>query len=180
VGEYGGAAELVRYAVHAVARAWTRRGPETRLTELFVAHTQAADVADFLEGFSVGTLSVTAAAAPLVVEAARAGDAVAAGCVAWAGRELADLALGVVRQLELQASAFEVVLIGGLFRAGPLLIGPLHTALTAEAPGARLTPLSAPPVIGGVVLAMQQVGRPTEAARERLLETTPTLPPPQL
>lgn len=180
VGEYGGAAELVRYAVHAVARAWTRRGPETRLAEVFVAHTQAADVADFLERFSVGALPVTPAAAPLVIEAARAGDAVAAECVAWAGRGLADLALGVVRQLELQASSFEVVLIGSLFQAGEVLLAPLSAALAGGAPGARLVPLEAPPVIGGVVLALQRAGLATGAARERLLETTPILPLSQL
>ncbi|MBL8057289.1 MAG: hypothetical protein JNK29_11350 [Anaerolineales bacterium] len=175
VGEYGGASELVRRAVQAVARAWTRRGPATRLADVFVAHTGAADVADFLERFSVGALEVGPEAAPRVVAAAAEGDRVAAECVAWAGQGLADLALGVARQLDLPTQAFEVVLIGSLVRAGPLLIDPLRAALTAEAPGAQLTALNAPPVLGGVVLALQVAGRPTVAARERLAATTPAL-----
>ena len=39
-----------------------------------------------LEGLSQGELSIDADAAPLVFQAADAGDAVAAACIAWIGR----------------------------------------------------------------------------------------------
>ena len=44
-GEYGGAVEAVLKAVHAVAAAWTRRGPATSLSDAFVALVGARDVA---------------------------------------------------------------------------------------------------------------------------------------
>jgi hypothetical protein len=109
----------------------------------------------------------------LVISQAAAGDQVAADCVAWAGRALADLALGVIRQLDLQAQVFETVLIGSLYQAGPLLIEPMRAALATEAPRARLVRLTAPPVVGGVVLAWQATGLETAAARERLTATVP-------
>src|SRR5258705_2864022 len=48
VREYGGAAELVMKAVHAVAGAWSRRGTATSLTDAFVAAAGAQTVDDLL------------------------------------------------------------------------------------------------------------------------------------
>ena len=55
----------------------------------------------------------------------------------WAGRELADLALGVIRQLEFQTLEFDLVLIGSLFKGGSLLTEPMEREIRAVAPGAR-------------------------------------------
>lgn len=175
VGEFAGGAALVSRAVWAVAREATRRGPATALTDAFVARTGAAGPDDFLEGYCEDRYAVTSAAAPLVFQVAAGGDPVAKACIAWAGRELADLVLGVVRQLDLARETFDLVLIGSLFKGGPLLIDPLLTAVHAEAPGARPVPLTGPPVVGGVVLAMRQAGLDVRDLTPRLLATTAEL-----
>jgi N-acetylglucosamine kinase-like BadF-type ATPase len=157
-GEYGGASELVFLALQAVSRAWSRRGASTRLSDAFVAAAGARDLDDLVEGLALGRYHISADAAPLVFQAAGAGDAVAQAVIEQAARELAGLAIGVTRQLGLERETFEVVLVGGLYAGGALLTGPLREAIRAVAPGARLTRLATPPVVGAVLLAMQHDG----------------------
>ena len=175
VGEFAGGAALVQRAVWAVAREATRRGPATALTAAFVEYSGTRDSDDFLEAFCERRVEVPASAAPLVFRVAAEGDPAAIECIAWAGRELADLAIGVVRQLEFEAEAFELVLIGSLFRGGPLLTAPLLEAVHAVAPHARRVPLSAPPVVGSVVLAMARAGLDVRGMNERIASTLAAL-----
>lgn len=168
-GEYGGAAEVVTKALQAVAAAWTQRGPATALSEAFVSQTGAADVSDLLAGLIRGRYYLSAEAAPLVFEIAAQGDLVAQQIITWAGRELGSLALGVIHQLDLAALSFDVVMSGSLFKGGAALIEPLRQTIQATAPAANLVRLNAPPVVGGVLLGMEQVGIDTAVARPTLL-----------
>ena len=172
-GEYGGAYEIVVKAIQAVGRAWTLRGPQTALTEVFAQRTGAPSAARLLEGLSQGEYVIDAAAAPLVFDVAAAGDAVARGVIQWAGGELASLVLGVVRQLGLQGETFDVVQVGSTFRGGPLLLEPLHAAVHAEAPHARFVSLVAPPVVGAVLLGMRAAGCDPAPARPSLVAMQP-------
>ena len=174
-GEYGGAGDIVAAAVRAVAKAWSRRGPATVLADMLLHHTGAATVEALLEGISQWTLPVGAEAAPLVFQAAAGGDAVADGIIRWIGRELGDMALGIIRQLDLAQESFEVVLVGSVYNGGERLIGPMRDAILAEAPAARLVRLTAPPVVGAVLLGMQQAGLPAASLRPALVATTRTL-----
>jgi N-acetylglucosamine kinase-like BadF-type ATPase len=171
-GENGGAYEIVMKAVQAVGMDWTRRGPPTALSPAFVDLVGARDLADLLEGLSQDIYSITASASPLVFQVAAAGDAVAQSVVRWAGEELASLVLGVVRQLNLQPVPFDVVQVGSTFRGGPLLLQPLYTAVRAEAPHARFVPLTTPPVVGAVLLAMRTAGLDDTAVRKQLIAST--------
>lgn len=175
VGEYAGAWELVAQAVIAVGKAWTRRGPATRLTDTFLALTGAADEPALFEGLTLGRLNIPPSAAPLVFQAAAGGDRVAQDLIRWAGEELGSLAVGIIRQLDFQLEPVEVVLSGSFFRGGPALLQPLEETVLAEAPRARLIRLTAPPVVGGVLLGMEQVGLPYGEVRQRLLDSTASL-----
>ena len=169
--EYGGAHEIVIRARQAVARAWTRRGPETGLAAAFMALTGAADVEDLLAGLVRGRYRITAAQASLVFEVAAQGDEVARAIISWAGRELGDLAVGVIRQLGFEETAFDVVLSGSVYRQNSSLLAGTQATVEAMAPRARLVLLEAPPVLGSVLLGMEQLGLETRAAREELLAT---------
>jgi len=175
VGEFAGGAALVTRAIWAVSRAATRRGPATALTDAFLALTGAADADAFLEDICEERIGVGSSAAPLVFQVAQAGDPVAIECIAWAGRELGDLVLGVSRQLDLAGEEFDLVLIGSLFKGGALLIDPLLATVHAEVPGARPVTLTVPPVIGGVALAMGEAGLDVRGLHDRLLATTTEL-----
>ena len=95
--------------------------------------------------------------------------------IQWAGSELGYTTLAVIRQLGIEQLEFEVVLVGSLYEMGEMLITPMREIITSEAPHARLVRLSSPPVVGGVLLAMQQVGLDPSKLREQLIRSTQEL-----
>lgn len=173
-GEGAGAYELITQALHRVAGAWRMNSSPTRLTAMFCELVGASDASDLIEGLALARYYIPPSVAPLVFRAAEEGDQVAREVIEWAGRELAKLAEGVIHQLGFEKETFDVVLAGSMFKGGALLIDPLREALRAVAPHARLVHLNAPPVIGAVLLAMEQAGleRPQiQQARQTLLAT---------
>jgi N-acetylglucosamine kinase-like BadF-type ATPase len=169
MGEAAGASELVFRALQVIAHAWTRRGPPTELSAAFVEHTGSRSINEMLENLTTGQLEVHADAAPLVFQVAAQGDPVAMELVRWAGSELGELACAVIRQLEFEDLAFDVVLIGSMFDAGPDLIEPMRQTILAVAPGAHLVRLTVPPVIGAVLLGMEQASLAGPEQREALI-----------
>lgn len=170
--EYGGAGEIVEKAIEAVALAWTRRGPATQLTPTFIAATGARDEVDLLAGLTRNRYQLNAHHAPLVFGAAAAGDAVARKVIRWAGRELGGLACGIIRQLGLEAEAFEVVQAGSTYKGSPLLTDAMRRTIHAVAPRARLVRLQAPPVVGGVLLGMEQARLSPASLRANVIAST--------
>ena len=175
LGEAAGGHELVFKATQAVALEWTLRGPPTRLTQAFVDLANARDVEDLLEGLTLGRIYLGAAAAPAVFQVAAQGDPVAQDLVRWAGRELGSLAIGVIHQLSFEALIFEVVMAGRFFDGSPVLADVMRETIHTVAPGARLVRLSAPPVVGGALLGMEQAGQDTRAVRTTLIQSTQEL-----
>ena len=157
-GEFGGAGEMVARAVQTISLAWAQRGPSTELTRAFMELVGATDASDLLEGLALERYQLSPAAALAIFRSAANGDAVAQGIVHWAGRELGSLAVGVIRQLSLEELDFPVILAGSLYDGDPMLIRAMVEAIHSTAPHARLVRLTAPPVVGGVVLGMEQAG----------------------
>ena len=175
MGEGAGAGEMVAEAVRRVSRAWSRRGPATQLTEVFCELVGVKTASELIEGLTQERFQIRNRAAPLIFKAAENGDAVACDLIHWAGEGLADLAAGVIHQIGIEDEQFEVVLVGSMFNSGAMLIEPMRAALLKVAPGARLVRLSTPPVMGAVMLGMEQCALPTSLLRERLVQTTQAL-----
>jgi N-acetylglucosamine kinase-like BadF-type ATPase len=172
MGEYAGSIELASRAVQLVAYEWTQRGPATQLTPALLHYLGATDVIDLLHGLTSGRLEIDAAVAPLIFEVAARGDAVAIDLIRWAGRELGELAKAVIRQLNFATLEFDVVLLGSMFNGGALLIEPLRDSIAELAVGARLVRLQALPVVGAVLLGMEQAQWPiTPKIRAELQRT---------
>jgi len=169
LGEYGGADTLVPEAVRAVSKAFTRRGPRTALGEALVRYAGASGVADLLEGLYVGRYEIGTSAAPAVFGTAAAGDAVAQALIRWAGKELGSLVVGVVRQLGLEHEPVEIVKIGSLFGVSPVLEQEMMAVVGAVTPEARAVDLTAPPVAGAVMLAMETAGADVGLVREAIV-----------
>jgi N-acetylglucosamine kinase-like BadF-type ATPase len=172
MGEAAGASELVYKAIEAVALEWTCRGPTTRLTQAFIELTGAASLADLLEGLSLKRYQLRAAAAPVIFRIAAEGDPAARSLIEWAGHQLGSLAIGIIRQLGIEALAFEVILAGSFYNGSPALIDVIGETIHEVAPQARLVRLSAPPVVGGVLLGMEQAGLDAAPVRETLIRST--------
>jgi len=173
--DWGSAPDLAQAALHAVARAYTGRGPATALSNRLVRLVGAADVADLLEGVSRWRYNLFPLVADVVralMEEADGGDGAAREIVLRAGRELGGGAVVVIRRLGMEDEEFDLVLAGGLFRsANALLLDTLRGTVQAVAPGARPVRLDVPPVVGGVLLAMDAVGwAVTPEVRRRLEE----------
>lgn len=169
MAEYGGAYSIVAKAIHTVAKAWSQRGPSTALIQILLEATGAHNTEDLLEGLTLGRYQGDAEIAPRIFKSAEEGDAVALEVVRWAGHQLGNLVNGVIRQLEFEAESFEVVEMGGVFNAGKILSDPFHQEVLTVAPGARFVPLKVPPVVGAVLLAMEQDDLDRRSVRESLL-----------
>ncbi len=179
LGDMGGAGDIARLALRAVARAYTGAGPETALTALFVAHYGAPSAIEMLEWIVRGQAPrPSGALAPQVFAAADAGDAVAQAIIREVGTALGGNAAAVVRRLEMEAEAFPVVLAGGVFRSrSAALVAAIMAPVRAVAPHAHPRVLETLPVVGGALLAMEAAGvqvtpevhrRLAQGARQRL------------
>ena len=164
MGEGAGGSELIHRAVQMVSHEWTKRGPTTALTPAFIRFVGAGNLEDLIEGYCTGRYDLGPAAAPLVFIAAGAGDEVARSLVRWAGVELGELVNAVIRQLEFQSLEFDVIMIGSMFQNGALLTRPMMETIQPTAAGAKLKGLTVPPVIGGLLLAMEAAGQKPGAA----------------
>ena len=171
-GEYGGAGNLIEKAVEAIALEWSRRGGPTQLTPAFIKAAGATHATDLIEGLSQGRYVIGPSLAPIVIRVAGQGDPVARGLLRWMGRELGDQARGVIRQLQIEDMEFEVVLVGSLYDGNPLMVDAMRETIQTLAPEARLVRLAAPPVVGGVLLAMEQCGLDILSIRDVLIKST--------
>jgi len=168
MGEYAGATELVERAVHCVAYEWTGRGQPTALSRVFIQKVKAKGLEDLIEGLCRGYYTLGPEAAPLVFECAAQGDKVALDLLAWAGSELGAMVKTIARRLRIMHLAPDIILIGSLFRGHPSLQKWVEEAVLPEIPGARFVPMQTLPVIGAVVLAMEQLHWPRERIRQAL------------
>lgn len=171
-GEYGGAAEIVMKAVQAVTYQWSQRGPTTTISEAFLELSGATDLLDLIEGIDLERYQPQAAWALRVFQAANEGDAVACEIIEWAARELGESACAVIRQLKIESEEFEVVLAGSIFEGGEIYVKPLQETILRLAPNVKFVRMEAPPVVGGVVLAMQKAGLDTAAIHRNLIQST--------
>ncbi|MCP4543679.1 MAG: hypothetical protein GY832_41730 [Chloroflexi bacterium] len=175
LGEAAGASELVLKALQAIALEWTCRGPSTQLTQAFVELAGMQNVEELLEGLTIGDLRISADAAPLIFDVAAGGDQVAHELILWAGRELADMAIGVIRQLGFESLSFQVVMAGSFFNGSQLLTDTIRETIHPVAPGAQLVRLYVPPVVGAVVLGMEQGGIKPSPLRATLIQSAEEL-----
>jgi N-acetylglucosamine kinase-like BadF-type ATPase len=171
-GEYGGAGELVWRAMVMVSYAWSRRGPKTRLTRMFMDDAEVATEDELIEMWAVHQLTPPPILAKEIFQVAADGDRVAQDVIAWSARELGESTNAVIRQLGIQNDAFDVVLIGSLFKAGEAYIAPLRETVQAFAPGANLTRLAVPPVVGAALLAAEAAGLDPRQIRPLLIKST--------
>jgi N-acetylglucosamine kinase-like BadF-type ATPase len=170
-GEFGGGGDIVSRAVQVVSHHWSTRGPFTCLSEAFIKATGANSLTDLIEGLAQGYYNLDADAARLVFDVARQGDPIARQVVRWAACELGETTNAVIRQLSIQDEAFDIVLIGSVFKGGPLFTRPLQRTVHKYASKSRFTRLHVPPVTGAVLLGMEQIGLRDQEVRHRLFSS---------
>lgn len=175
-GEIGGAGEIVWRAVIAVTYAWTKRGPETRLTQMLMEYSGIRDESALIEAMAMEQVQPPAELAPQVFRIAAEGDKVAQEVIIYTAQELARNTNAVIKQLSFEDLYFEIVLMGSVFKAGEIFIQPFGDVVHAFAPQASLIHLKKPPVVGSVLLAAEAVGLDLGPIRENLSQFAELLP----
>lgn len=170
-GEQGGAIEIVQYGLQMVNHAWIKRIPPTALTQIYINAADAKNEMDLMEGLSSEQYHLFPFLAMQVLEAARAGDEAAQKVIRWTGEELGWLAVSVARQIEMEHDEVEIIQSGSVFDAGAIITEPMRDVVLKHCPRAKLIRLDGPPVVGAVILGMEQAGFDGYAVREKMIQT---------
>ncbi|MDQ0647833.1 N-acetylglucosamine kinase-like BadF-type ATPase [Microbacterium natoriense] len=159
-GDWGGGSELGDAVVWHSARAEDGRGPSTSLHAMLLDAVGAPSVSALIEDVHLGRRDDGfARLAPLIFDAALAGDAVARGVVQRQGDEVVSYVAACIARLGLQDQDVPVVFGGGVARGrDPLLLESIAIGLAERAPRANLEIVDAPPVLGAALLALGDGG----------------------
>lgn len=168
-GDWGGGYDLGLAALAAATRSADGRDRHTVLEADVLDFLEVSTPLEAIEAVHRKTISRARLAelAPVVFAAGAAGDEVAQGLIERLVSEAAAMALSAIRRLNLEGEAFDVVLGGGMFQGASSLATRVVSAIQAAAPGGRPTVLSDPPVLGAVILGLDEIGA-SRAAHRRI------------
>jgi len=152
----GSGYDLGRKAIIAALRDYDGRGPYTQLTAKICNALKIPEITRVI--LLPLTPQDIAGLFPLVLTAARRRDFVARGLVDEAGKDLADLALALLKRFGWQRRIVPVVTAGGVFRASLRIRQSFKRHLRRQAPQARIMLLRHPPVEGALALARDLCG----------------------
>ncbi len=129
--------------------------PPTGMTPLFLDRAGCADVDDLF--YRLYRQTITQASlepmAPLVFDAALAGDSAACAILTRGGTYLGAMVNAVARSLGMSADEFDVVMAGSVFKgSSPQLIDAMAAAIEAECPNASIVRSVYEPVVGALLM----------------------------
>jgi N-acetylglucosamine kinase-like BadF-type ATPase len=168
-GDWGGGYDVGLAALSAAARSEDGRGPKSTLERSVPAHfgfETPVQVAEAIHQRRLAERRVVELA-PLVLAEAET-DAAAAAIVDRLAEEVVALSRTALVKLSLEASPVEVLLGGGLLRAGDgRLLGAIETGLRAVGPEIAVHAADSPPIVGAALLGLDELGAGFEA-QERI------------
>lgn len=148
-----------REGLIATVRALDGRGQNTTVTAAMLEKLEVSHADDLLHRLYVTGLSRSeiAALGTLVMAAARAGDSVALDLIEHGTLHLAECVAAVAHKLGLEATC-ELVLVGGVFEAGEIILEPLRHALREHMLDCQTTRPELSPSLGACLLALEHLG----------------------
>jgi N-acetylglucosamine kinase-like BadF-type ATPase len=156
-GDEGGAFDLARRALRAALQEEEGWGPPTALRSLLLEATQAPNANTLMHRFyNDFSHAYIASLAPLVTQAAQAGDQPALEIAEQASRKLAWYVAGVYRRLFPAGDRVPVAYIGGAFRSRPLRRA--FTCAVKESIGCNVAPPRYGPAEGAILEALRLDG----------------------
>ena len=160
IGDEGSGLWIGQEGLRAVARAYDGRGPATTLEEILLSHLGLTDASELVTLVYAGDFGVPALAglAPLVSQAAQAGDIVALSILQEAGQRLSSTLRAVIGGLNMADGCFEVVLMGGVLQARDSVWKTVVAALGNIAPHAEVIEPRHDAAVGAALLAKQGTG----------------------
>jgi N-acetylglucosamine kinase-like BadF-type ATPase len=170
-GDFGGGYGIGLEALRLAVRARDGRGARTTLESIVPAHFGLARPIDVTRAVYEGRIARRRLEelAPLVFDAAGAGDNVARGLLDRVADELALMAGAIGRRLRVACREVDVVLVGGVFRTSDAdFHARVRAGILMALPRARIEQLSAPPVLGAALLGLDELRGRRAAAVRRL------------
>ena len=139
IGDEGSAFDIGLRGIKRAMMAGSGRMPPTLLTDELEAYAGPGGAREVVARFGtrINQAGVAGFAAH-VSRAAEAGDEAAKAILEEAGEELGELATFVARNLFAEDDEFPVVLGGGVFKAGRLVIDPIRCMFRPQFPRARV------------------------------------------
>jgi N-acetylglucosamine kinase-like BadF-type ATPase len=159
-GDWGGAGSVGMAGLAAAVRARDGRGPRTELERTIPRAVGLRRPDAVTHAYYTGRLHERAVGelAPTVFATAMAGDPVARSIVDRLADELATMAVALARRAHLVRREPEIVLAGGVFRtADSAFHDRLRMRIEEVIRGARIVPLSAPPVVGAALIGLDRL-----------------------
>ncbi len=167
IGEGNGASGLFDMAIRAIARVHNGTGPDTMLTDEFLAESGRATTTALFETLSREWILGAGDYAPAVIRCAAAGDDVAVDICRRSGRTHGRDVVGVARRLGLTDDTFDLVLAGGIHTSlATDFTSAFHETVSNDTAGARPVLLAAPPASGAALLALELIGLDADGVRE--------------
>lgn len=162
LGDEGSAYMLTLTALRAACRSFDGITPPTKLVEAFVKKMNLSEPPDLIPAVYRGAWdrSAIAGLAPLVLELAAGGDAVAADIVRTQARELSLTAAGAVSAIGLPKQGLPVALAGGVLTNSELYRAQFLAGLRDAGLEPGAVQLVTEPAVGAVVLARQTTPHP--------------------
>lgn len=158
--DQAGGHDLGTKVIKAVYRQGLGLGPATALTPAVLAAYGAHDVIGLIHGFTrldaQRSMREVRRLAPLLLDTADAGDAVARAIVVEAGEILARQGRVCAERVGLSLEGATLVLTGGVLQHPTRL---LEDTITAGLPGVRPIRALQPPLLGALLLAYDAAGR---------------------
>lgn len=165
-GDWGGGGHLAEEALWWAARADDGRGEPSALAREVPAYFGLATMPELIEALHLGRIPRERryGLTPLLFAVAASGDAVAQALVTRQAEEIALLASVALDRLGLLDERTPVILGGGVLAARhPLLHDQVTRLLAERAPKAEPRVVTAPPVLGAALHALDRAGAGTEA-----------------
>ena len=170
-GDWGGGYDVGQAALFAAARSEDGRGPVTSLERTVPAHfgvETPLELAMEIHSGRVASRRLIELAPVVFAEAAH--DAVAAGIVERLATEVVALARVAITRLDLAREPVEVLLGGGLLRAGDgRLLGAIEEGMRDVGEHVEVHRTASPPIVGAALFGLDALGADEDArARVRL------------
>ena len=77
----------------------------------------------------------------------------------------------MARQIEMENDEVEIIQSGSVFDAGEMIMDPMREIVMKHLPKAKLIRLDGPPVVGALILGMEQANFDGYAVRENIIST---------
>lgn len=161
-GDEGSAYWIGLRALNACCRARDNTGPQTQILPLLLQLLEADSLEHIHRRINSGgmTRAEVAALIEIVSLAAAQGDATAKRLLREAGKELGQMVAALLPKLSMEMENEPVTIgtVGGVFRAGRLVLRTFREVVQTTAPQCRIIGPQAPNCVGAAIAAMEDIG----------------------